>query len=156
MTAYTEPCESGFSNILCATPTQPGQAVAVGISEPLQTGKWVTEGKGKNATTTFVVSSDFLAGDEIVIRAIVRDESGNPVPDATVSLAISGPSSAELLSAPSDADGFAESAWQTEAPNKKGNGGTAPGSYTVTVTGVTATGYTWDGVPASATITLGL
>ena len=32
----------------------------------------------------------------------------------------------------------------------------APGSYTVTVTGITASGYAWDGVPASTTFTLGL
>ena len=155
VTTYTASCESGFSNILCATPTQPGQAVAVGIAEPLQSGKWVTEGKGKNTTTTFVVTADFLAGDEIVIRAAVRNESGNPVPGATVSLTISGPESAALLSGPSDADGSAEAAWQTQAPNRKGSGGTAAGSYTVTVTGVTASGYVWDGVPASTTFTLG-
>jgi hypothetical protein len=156
VTAYTASCESGFSNLLCATPTQPGQAVAFGISDPLQTGKWVTEGKGKNSTTTFVITTDFLAGDEIVIRAIVRDESGNPVPDATVSLAIGGPESAELLSRASDANGIAEASWKTSAPNKRGNGGTAPGAYTVTVSGVTASGYVWDGVPSSTTFTLGL
>ena len=156
VTAYTAACESGYSNILCATPTQPGQAVAIGIADPLETGKWVTEGKGKNATTTFVVTADFIAGDQIVIRSLVRDETGNPVPDATVSLAISGPETAELLSGPSGADGIAESAWQTQAPNRKGNGGTVRGNYTVDVTGVTASGYTWDGAPASTTITLGL
>jgi hypothetical protein len=156
VTAYTASCESGYSNILCATPTQPGQTVALGISDPLETGKWRTTGKGKNATTTFVITAEFLAGDEIVIRSTVRDESGNPVPGATVSLAISGPESVDLLSSPSGADGIAESTWQTQAPNKKGSGGTAPGSYSVTVTGVTASGYAWDGVPAGETITLGL
>jgi hypothetical protein len=156
VTAYSATCESGFSNILCATPTQPGQAVTLGVTDPLETGKWVTEGKGKNATTTFVVTAEFLIGDEVVIRSIVRDESGNPIPDATVSLTISGPESAELLSGPSGTDGIAESTWQTKAPNKKGNAGTAPGNYTVTVTAVTASGYTWDGVPASTTFTVGL
>jgi hypothetical protein len=156
VTAYTETCESGFSNILCATPTQPGQAVLMSVSDPLETGKWVTEGKGKNATTNFLVTGDFLAGDEIVIRATVLDESGNPVPDATVSLAISGPESVELLSGPSGADGIAEATWPTQAPNRQGKGGTTPGGYNVEISAVTASGYAWDGVPAGATFTLGL
>ena len=156
VTAYTETCESGFSNILCATPTQPGQAVIMNISDPLQTGKWETQGKGKNQTTTFVVTDEFIAGDEIVIRMTVLDEIGNPVPNATVSLAISEPESAELLSGPSDASGIAEASWKTSAPNKRGGGGTETGAYTVIVNGVTASGYAWDGVPASASFTLGL
>ena len=116
----------------------------------------MTSGKGKNVTSTFEVTADFLAGDDIVIQAAVRDELGNPVPDATVTLLIDGPEAAELLSNPSDSAGIAESVWQTQAPNKKGNGGTKPGSYDVTVTGITASGFAWDGVPASTTITLGL
>ena len=117
---------------------------------------WVTEGKGRHATTTFVATTNFTAGDEIVIRAIVRDESGNPVPDATVSLALTGPEPADILTGSSDNDGNAEATWLTQAPNKKGNGGTTPGTYTVTVSGVTASGYTWDGVETSKTISLGL
>ena len=155
VTAYTASCESGFSNILCATPTQPGQVVTMGIPEPLQTGTWVTEGRGKTATTTFVATTEFTAGDAIVIRARVRDESGNPVPGATVSLAVRGNESADLLTGPSDNDGNTEATWQTQAPNKKGSGGTTPGTYTVTVNGVTASGYTWDGVETSKSITLG-
>ncbi len=141
-TSYNTECESGFSNILCATPTNPGQAELVGV-DSLTTGKWVKSGKGKNATTTFVVTDAFTRGDGIVIRGTVSS-GGVPVSGATVTLAISGPESATLTSGPSDASGIAAVTWNTSAPNKKGNGGTATGLYTVTVTGVTVTGFTWD------------
>ena len=146
VTTYQAACESGFSNILCATPTQPGQAVAAGVIEPLETGKWVTEGKGKNATTTFVLTNSFVAGDEVVIRGTVEDETGTPVSGATVNITIAGPESAELSSAPSDAAGSFEVTWVTTAPNKKGNGGTTTGAYSATVSGLTASGFSWDGV----------
>ena len=153
--SYNAACESGFSNILCAVPTQPGQAVPAGVAEPLRIGKWVADGKGKNSTTTFVETADFLLGDEIVIRATVLDETGAPVPNATVTFALGGPEPTELLSGPSGADGVAQASWKTQAPNKRGQGGTTPGSYPVTVTGVTASGFSWDGVTTSATFTLG-
>jgi hypothetical protein len=154
-TSYTSACESGFSNILCAVPAQPGQEVAAGVIEPLATGKWETTGRGKNATTTFVVTANFVRGDEIVFRASVEDETGAPVPDATVTLSIAGPETLELTTAPSDAGGVAEATWITEAPNKKGIGGTATGSYIATVTGMTASGYVWNQAATSTTITLG-
>jgi hypothetical protein len=154
VTSYTTTCESGFSNILCATPTQPGQAVTVGVST-LETGKWVKEGKGKNATTNFVLTSSFAQGDGVVVQATVVDEGGTPVPDATVNLHISGPETVDLQTGPSDADGIAEATWQTQAPNKHGTGGTTPGSYTATTTDVTASGYVWDGVPTSVGFTIG-
>jgi hypothetical protein len=55
---------------------------------------------------------------------------------------IDGPESATVISGPSDASGIAEANWNTSS---KGRGGTATGTYTVTTTGVDATGYTWDG-----------
>jgi hypothetical protein len=150
VSGYTDTCESGFSNILCAIPTQPGQAQNVGV-DSLQTGKWVTEGKGKNATTTFVVTSDFTQGDGVMVRATVLDEAGAPLPDATVLIDITGPESHfGLTTGPSDADGIAELTWQTQAPGKRGQSGTETGSYTATVRGVTAAGYTWNGVATSA------
>jgi hypothetical protein len=155
VTSYSNACESGFSNILCAIPTQPGQEVLAGVDDPMQTGKWVTEGKGKNRTTTFVLTSDFVQGDGVVIQATVKDEGGAPVANATVTIAISGPESAELTTGPSDASGVAEATWNTQSPNKKGQGGTAIGGYTATTTGVTASGFVWDQILTSTTFTIG-
>ena len=147
--SYTATCESGFSNILCAIPTQPGQVQNVGVSS-LQTGKWVTTGKGKSSSTTFTLSSTFTQGDGVVIRATVLDEAGVAVPNATVVIDITGMEShLGLTTGPSDANGIAELTWQTQKPNKRGQGGTATGSYTAKTSGVTATGYTWDGVTTS-------
>ena len=149
VTSYTATCESGFSTILCAIPTQPGQVQNVGVSS-LQTGKWVKSGKGKSATTTFVLTSSFTQGDGVVIRATVLDEAGSPVPNATVVIDVTGPEShLGLTTGPSNANGIAELTWQTQAPNKRGQGGTAKGSYTAKTSGVTATGYTWDGIATS-------
>ena len=154
-TSYSETCESGFSDILCAVPIQPGQEIGAGVIAPLQTGKWVTEGRGKKATTTFVSSGNFVQGDEIVIRATVEDESGTAVPDAVLTISVGGPDPAELTSAPSDAGGIAEAVWSTQRPNKKGSGGTQTGTYTATVTGLTASGFVWDQVTTSVTIEIG-
>jgi len=149
VTSYTATCESGFSTILCAIPTQPGQVQQVGVSA-LQTGQWVTTGKGKNISTTFTLGSSFTQGDGVVIRATVLDDTGTAVPNATVVIDITGPEThTGLTTGPSDANGIAELTWQTQAPNKRGQGGTATGIYTATTSGVTATGYTWDGVATS-------
>ena len=154
VTSYSAACESGFSNILCAIPTQAGQEVLAGVVEPMQTGKWLTEGKGKNATLTFVLTSSFIQGDDVVIRATVNDETGAPVSGATVTIAITGPEPVNLTSAPSDANGVAEATWSTQAPNKKGVGGTAVGSYIATITGVTASGFVWDQLTTSVNFTI--
>ena len=85
-----------------------------------------------------------------MIRATVLDEAGVAVPNATVVIDITGAESHPgLTTGPSEANGIAELTWQTQAPNKRGQGGTAPGAYTATTSGVTATGYTWDGVTNS-------
>jgi hypothetical protein len=146
-------CQSDFSNILCATPTQAGQQQAVGVAT-IETGKWVREGKGKNATETFVFTNSFSAGDEVTIRMLVNTESGTPVSGATISLAIDGPESTAISSTVSGNDGVATAGWTTQRPNKKGNGGTSNGSYTVTVTAVSSTQYNWDGISRNASFTI--
>jgi hypothetical protein len=120
----------------------------------LTTGKYVTSGSGKNKTTVFSPTSTFKRGETVVIRATVKDSLGAVVANATVQLALSGPSSVSLTSGPSNASGIAEAKWTTTAPNKRGQGGTPPGSYTVTVTNVTATGYQWDGLAPSVSFTI--
>ncbi len=164
VTAYTDPggngfdpgvdCESAFSNVLCATPTNPGQASVATLPAAPETGMWVTTGKGKTQSTTFVTTSSFTAGDEVVLHIVVKDGDGALVSGAKVSYTINGPETVTLTSSPSDASGIAEASWQTVAPNRKGTGGTTPGSYTATTTGVTASGYTWDGVVRSTTFTI--
>ncbi len=157
VTSYYDPtCESAYSGILCATPNSCGHLAAgapAGVDQML-TGMWVTTGKGPNKTTTFQEILTFNAGDAVVIQASVVDGTGVPVADATVELTISGPETVRLTSGPSDIDGIAEATWQTTKPNKRGVGGTTPGTYTATVTNVTTACYTWDGVPTEATFTI--
>jgi hypothetical protein len=155
VTAYDATCESGFSNILCATPENQGQTTdPAGVSE-MVTGWYETTGKGQDKTTVFVLADTFAAGDTVVIRTRVLDGvSGLPISNATVEIQIGGPEQASLNSNPSDTDGWAEATWSTQSPNRKGQGGTATGSYTATVTNVTASGYHWDSVKASAAFTI--
>jgi|GEM_PF-2145493 len=151
VTAYDATCESGFSNILCAIPTNQGQATDPAGVSTMETG--ICTGKGKTRTCTFP-SNVGNAGDDVVIRATVLDGvTGLPVADATVDLLITGPESLTLVTGPSDATGMAEATWQTKAPGRK-NPGTTPGSYTVQIANVTATGYHWDGVQTSTTFTI--
>ena len=51
---------------------------------------------------------------------------------------IGGPEGLTVTACPSDGDGIAEGTWETSAPNKKGQGGTALGSYGASVANVTA------------------
>jgi hypothetical protein len=120
----------------------------------LVTGRYVKNGKGKNATVTFEVTAALTLGDGVVFRAEVTDGGTTAIPNAAVVFAISGPEAATLTSGPSDSNGIAEATWQTKAPNKRGMGGTNPGLYTVTVTGSTAAGYQWDGVQTSTNFQL--
>ena len=85
---------------------------------------------------------------------VLDDITGLPISNATVEIQIGGPETASLNSNPSDADGWAEASWGTQSPNKKGQGGTPPGTYTASTTNVTATGYHWDGVTTSTTFTI--
>jgi hypothetical protein len=121
---------------------------AAGVAQ-LSSGYYQVSGKGKNRTLTFVETNSIPVGEQLAIRALVRNEAGEPVQNATVSVLISGPESLTLTSAPSDAAGLAEITWQTTGPNKQGNGGTATGSYTAATTAVAADGYVWDEVGTS-------
>jgi len=149
-------CESGFSNISCATPSTPGLATA-GVADSLVTGTWVRSGKGKTATTTFVTTSSFSAGDQVVIQGVVVDKTGNPLPGATVSMEVQDAGAAavaSLTSGTSDSLGRFELSWQTQTPNRKGQGGTPAGSYTAVTTSVQLNGYSWDGAMTSVTVSI--
>jgi uncharacterized protein YfaS (alpha-2-macroglobulin family) len=120
----------------------------------LFTGRYETTGKGKNKTIIFVTTDIFNAGDQVVIQAYVVDESTQlPLANAEVSIEITGPENMSLI-ATSDTDGIAEATWQTQAPNRKGQGGTTPGAYNAAVINVSADGYTWDGQTFSASFTI--
>jgi hypothetical protein len=150
VTAYDATCESGFSNILCAIPENQGQTTDPAGVSAMETGIYTGKGKAK----TYASQTTFNAGDGVVIRATVLDGvTGVPIADATVDLLITGPESQTLVTGLSDANGMAEATWQTKAPGKR-NPGTSPGAYTLTVKGVTATGYHWDGVTTSTTFTI--
>ncbi|MHC4062981.1 MAG: fibronectin type III domain-containing protein, partial [Planctomycetota bacterium] len=150
VTAYDATCESDYSNILCAIPTNQGQATDPAGVVMLETGIYVGRGNNK----TFVPQSTFNAGDGVVIRAYVMDGvTGLPLADATVELLVTGPESLSLTTDPSDADGMAETNWQTKRPGKK-NPGTTPGVYTVQTKNVTAATYHWDGVTTNTTFTI--
>ncbi len=149
---YDATCESAFSTIMCATPNSCGHLAAgapAGVDQMLS-GMWVTTGKGPNKTTTFQPMTTFNAGDAVVIQASVVDGTGLAVADATVELTISGPETVPLTTGPSNVDGIAEATWQTAKPNKRGVGGTTPGTYVATVTNVTTACYTWDEVPTES------
>jgi hypothetical protein len=154
VTASSAECESAFSNILCATPESPGQTAFASVGG-LAAGRWVTEGKGKNAITVFEEPASFAAGDEIIIRMSITDENGDGVSGGTVNLAVTGLESVNLVSTFSDADGTAEATWQTQKPNRKGSGGTAEGCYTATVSGLNAPAHQWDGVGSAVNFTIG-
>jgi hypothetical protein len=108
----------------------------------------ILTGKGKSATYT--QQSLFTQGNEVIIRITIIDQQIVPVEGATVTVGITGPEILTVFSGPSGADGIAEAKWKTSSPNRKGEGGTAPGDYTATTELVEAAGYTWDGSLQSA------
>jgi hypothetical protein len=147
---YDATCESAYSGIMCAIPSNQGQATDPAGVISLETGIYTGKGNAK----TYTPAANFTPGDEVVMRAYVIDNlTGLPIADATVDLLITGPESLTLVTGPSDASGMAEATWKTQVP-RKNSPGTATGSYTVTVKGVTATGYHWDGVSTSITFTI--
>jgi hypothetical protein len=152
VSSSTADCESESSNILCAIPNNQGQN---NLEATLSTGRYETTGKGKTKVITFVTTTVFSLGDGVSVRATVLDEAtGIPVPNATVNINITGPQAASLTTGPSDGNGVSEAIWQTQSPNRKGQGGTSPGSYKATTTDVTAAGYNWDGVMTTTVFTL--
>jgi hypothetical protein len=151
VTSKKADCESAFSNVECATP-QPSSTATIRADE-LVTGQLVTSGKGKNATTTWTQGSSFSQGDTVTLRVRLIDGDGVPVEGGSVTLRISGPEVATVNSGASDADGYAYAEWKTSAP-RKGRGGTATGSYTASVTDVSASGYNWDSVATSTSFTV--
>ncbi len=148
VTSLYETCESGYSNIICVTPDNQTQPPV--RADQIVTGYYT--GNGNNQI--FVVAGAFNAGDEVTVRVLVLDaDTGLPVPNATVHLTIGGPESVTLTSGPTDSNGWANAVWNTKKP--RGNqSGTTPGTYQATVTGITANGYTWDGVTISITFTI--
>jgi hypothetical protein len=149
VSSYDAACESGFSNVLCTVPTNQGQATLDASVTTLATGAW----SGKGANQTFTVTSTFTAGDTVTIQATVVDQDGQPLPGATVDLLITGPESLVITSGTSDANGIAEATWNTKAAKGK-SAGTTPGTYTASTKGISANGYSWDGVATSATFTI--
>ena len=122
-----------------ATVPQPQAKVAT-----LATGKYVKR------TTNLSPAITFVPGDSIVFRATVTNSSGAPLPNATVRISVAGPQTMTVLTGPSDANGIADGIWKTSAPSRK-SAGTPAGTYTGTVSGVTASGSVWDGTTTAVT-----
>jgi len=139
---------SGVRSDSIVTYVKPDVSVAKVGATFAEIGKYVVSGSGKRKTTTFEKATSFKQGETVVMRWNVA-ASGIPVANATVQVAIAGPMSASVTSAASGTNGVAEAKWVTTAPGKRGQGGTAIGNYSGTVTNVTAAGYQWDGVAAT-------
>jgi hypothetical protein len=124
-------------------------------TQPQQTAKVVSfvTGKYGKRGTSFTLTSTFVPGDSIVFRATITNSSGTPVPNATANIAVTGPTTMTVLTGPSNASGIAEGIWKTSAPSRKSTG-TSKGTYTGTVSGVTASGYVWDAAVSSVTFEL--
>ncbi len=124
--------------------TQPQQKAGV---TDLMTGKY------PKRSTTLTPTTQFVPGDSIVFRATIKNSSKQPVTGATASIAVTGPTTMTVLTGPSDVNGFADGIWKTSAPSRKSTG-TPLDTYSGTVSGVTASGYVWDGTPASKSFTI--
>jgi subtilisin family serine protease len=127
----------------------PPPAQEVGV-DSLETGKY----SGRKKNKIFTATQQFIQGDTVVIQAHVKDNAGQNVAGANVEITITGPVKPAPLNFVSDNQGVAETSWSTRAPNKRGRGGTAPGTYQATVTQVTASGYAWDDEKSTSTFTL--
>jgi hypothetical protein len=151
ITSVKAGCESAYSNVLCATPRSNVQ-LTVKATSP-ETGRLVTTGKGANKVTAFEPATSFRQGEIVAVRARLLDAADQPLSGASFTAAVSGPSTASISSGSADAQGHALATWSTSAPSK-GKGGTPTGSYKATVTGVSAGGYTWDGVTVEVSFEL--
>jgi subtilisin family serine protease len=131
----------------------PPPAQEVGVNS-LEVGKYTGTRKNKFFTPT----QEFILGDTVVFRAHVQDNAGQNVAGANmqlnIQLTIPGSANPTLLSAVSNSQGVAETSWSTSAPNKRGMGGTTSGSYSVTVTNVSVSGYSWDNGKTASSFTL--
>lgn len=122
---------------------EPPPVAKAGVEDSMVTGRYETTGKGRNKTTTYVLTDSFTAGDDVIIKARVVDDSANSVVGATVDIAITGPTPVNLTTGPSDSFGVAEARWQT-------SDGTEAGDYVATTKDVNAgVGYAWDGFEMS-------
>ena len=133
--------------VVTVTPTGGANIVSV---DSMLTG--INTGNGGNQV--FSAQSTFTRGDDVIVRSTVTDTNGNPLAGAVVNININGPESTTVSSTASDANGVAEASWNTQAPKRNGSGGTAAGSYTATVSGVTANGASWDNVATSVGFSL--
>ena len=140
----------GIQRYFVPNPNEPGLEWTNCRFTAMVTG--VYEGKGQNKT--FTSQTAFTAGNTVVDRAQVLDANGQPVSNATMEVTIGGPESVTLNSGPSRADCWAEVTWQTQNPNKKGQGGTPAGTFSAATTNATVSGYNWDSVTTSITFTI--
>jgi hypothetical protein len=100
---------------------------------------------GKGQKRVFNLATTFLQGDTVVVRVKVTDADGLPVSGASAEITISGPETLVLTTGQSDADGWAEASWSTKKP-KRGQGGTALGTYTAEISNLSSSTHNWDGV----------
>ncbi|MDI6854858.1 MAG: S8 family serine peptidase [Deltaproteobacteria bacterium] len=112
------------------------QTAKVGVDQ-LLTGKLDRKGN-------FAATSNFKLGQTVYLRSHVATSEGTSIAGATVQIAITGPDSTSISSGPTDGTGYVQKPY---APPKKG-------TYTATVTGVTANGYSWDGTQKSTSFTV--
>ena len=145
--AFNQSEESSNSNeVTVAFTTE-----VVGITK-LEMGRYEVTGKGKNRSKEFVIMDTFSAGDTVVFRMFVADTSkGTPVPNAIVSLNISGAENANLTPTSSTFEGIAEINWKTQAPKKR-RSGTEPGVYAASIANVAVDGYVWDDYSAGSVL----
>jgi len=88
VTSYSALCESGFSNILCATPVQPGQQVTV----PDVTGQLQADAEASIIAANLVVGTVATQYSEIDAGLVISQEptGGTLVPrDSAVDLVVS-------------------------------------------------------------------